>query len=830
MHLSRKLWLSLSLIFLLSQAPAQNISIEGKVINAQTQKPLPFVNITINGGQYGGTSDIDGKFRISVKNIQEVRSVVFSYVGFETFTYQVDSPEDLKPLYQPLEIKLRERSESLEEVLIQAGENPAHRIIRAAQKNRRKNNPERIASFQYQAYHKFYMTLAGEEEEETLRPNPDSVIVETLDSNEVRFLGYVEDHHLFLSESVTKREYIAPNVDKETVLAHRVSGFKRPGFMSAAASFEPFSFYEDYIEILDVPYLNPISKGSTDKYFFAIEDTAYSRFDTVYVISFTPYPNKNFNAMEGLLYINTNRYALQNVMASTLDSDALLQFKIEQKYDWIDEQYWFPSQIYAQVFFNEWKVDDRRIKGVFRNYIQDIEMKPALKKRNFDEVTLEVSPQADQRTDDYWQQYRVEKLERKDLQTYDFLDSLGKKLNFNRMVTISEAFTYQRVPIGWVDLDLSSLLKINRFEGVRIGAGFYTNHRLSQLFTLGAYGAYGTKDGRFKYGGSADFSLQKRWDLNLGLAYQDDVREPGQTFFLEESPLLFNRVIRQVLTERMDRVQQFQSHIGFRPLRNTEMRLGYHRQQIEPLYNYQFLESPLNGELPSANNTFDFSEFSLQLHYAKGQEYVRVGGRKLFVEEKTPSISFNYTRGEEILGGNFTYQRWEAQLRQHIRWRSLGTTSLFLVGGWIDGDVPYPILYNGRGSTRQMLLQIDDYFQTMELYEFLSDRFVNLFLTHNFGRLLYNSSSRVFKPELVLAHSMGWGSLDQPEQHQMISFKTMDQGYYESGFMIDNLLRVNYNVAYLGFGLGTYFRYGSYANDNLWDNTFFRIRSTVSFR
>ena len=55
------------------------IVVTGKVISEKTREPLPFVNIGIQGTNRGTTSDIDGRFSISI-NEQNVR-LNFTYVG-----------------------------------------------------------------------------------------------------------------------------------------------------------------------------------------------------------------------------------------------------------------------------------------------------------------------------------------------------------------------------------------------------------------------------------------------------------------------------------------------------------------------------------------------------------------------------------------------------------------------------------------------------------------------------------------------------------------------------------------------------------------------------
>ncbi|MEO1652222.1 MAG: DUF5686 family protein, partial [Bacteroidota bacterium] len=360
--MTRILITMLFVMAIFSQGQAQSLVLQGKVVDARSQEPLLFANIIINDGEKGTSTDIDGKFFLEVE-ASRLRKITFSYVGYTSFVYSINTSQDLNPLRQAIFIKLEEQASDLEEVLIQAGANPAHRIIRAATRNRRRNDPEKIRTFQYKSYNKFYVDLSGDSE-----TSPDSVIAQSVDSNFVKVLGHLENHHFFMSEVVTERKYRAPNYDKEEVLANRVSGIKDPGFTTLATDFQPFSFYRDFVEILRNSYRNPISPGSLDKYFFSIEDTTFQDTDTVFIISFQPFPDKNFEALQGILYINTNGFAIQNVIASPADTTGVFNFKIQQKYEFIDRQRWFPTQLMADIYFNNFQIGGKKVTGVNRTY------------------------------------------------------------------------------------------------------------------------------------------------------------------------------------------------------------------------------------------------------------------------------------------------------------------------------------------------------------------------------------------------------------------------------------------------------------------------------
>lgn len=805
---------------------AQDLIIQGKIIDAETKKPLPFANITVNEGQRGTTSDIDGKFYLNIQGLN-VRSVVFSYIGYTPFRYEVKEEADLKPLQRQMLIKLNEDRTLLPSFTIKAGENPAHRIIKAAYRNRKENDPTQIPSYAYRIYNKFYINL----EEDPLQES-DSLIAQTpADSNRQQLAQYLQEHHLFMAESFIEHKFIQPDFHKDVVLANRVGGLKNPRFAAIATDLQPFSFYDDYITILDKAYLNPISRGSTSKYFFAIEDTAYAQKDTVFVISFEPYPDKNFIGLKGLLYIHTGNYAIQNVLASSNDPDELIGFYIEQHYEWVENKYWFPTQLHANLTFNQMNLMGKRYVGFARSYIDSIQIRPPLKKRSFDEVTLEISDASATRDEGLWNRVRNQAISPKEQQSYDYLDSLGQANKFDRLVGLAEVLTYQYLPVKWVDFDLSKVLQGNRFEGLRIGIGAKSNHLLSERFSWGAYIAYGFKDNRLKYGFEGQVQLEKNFDVHLNLLYQDDVREPGRFSFPPNPNFSFfsSAMLREFLTLRMDRVKKFQASLNLRPIRNTFLSLGIQRRNVNPLYDYTFLQLANDGATDSLHQ-FRSSELSAQIHYAFGQEFAKIGSRKLFLQSAYPTLTLGYTYGANWLNADFEYHKWEAKIAHQIRWTNLGLSSLLIKAGWVRGEVPYSLLYNGLGITPRQPLVIDEFFQTMNLYEFLSDRFINIFLKHNFGQLLFRPNARFSRPELLLVQGIAFGSLNNPERHQAINFRTLESGYYESGVQINNLLRFNYlDVAYWGFGFGVYARYGAYARSKWSSNLALKLSSHFTF-
>ncbi|MNE48168.1 hypothetical protein D3C80_1426150 [compost metagenome] len=117
----------------------------------------------------------------------------------------------------------------------------------------------------------------------------------------------------------------------------------------------------------------------------------------------------------------------------------------------------------------------------------------------------------------------------------------------------------------------------------------------------------------------------------------------------------------------------------------------------------------------------------------------------------------------------------------------------------------------------------------MRPYEFLSDKYANLFLSHNFGGLLFNCGK--FQPGVTWHNNFGWGNLSNKSAHQLIDFKIKNKVFTETGLQIDNIFKLNYmNIANLGLGFGAYYRYGEYANEESNDNLVFKFSMAFSIK
>jgi hypothetical protein len=112
-----------------SVAQAQATRISGRVTDALTNEPIPFVTVVFQGGNGGTNTDFDGNYNLSSE--QPGDSLVFTLIGYKTVKMRVRSGQT-----QSINVSLSASKVELQEVVIKAGENPANVILKNIIRNK----------------------------------------------------------------------------------------------------------------------------------------------------------------------------------------------------------------------------------------------------------------------------------------------------------------------------------------------------------------------------------------------------------------------------------------------------------------------------------------------------------------------------------------------------------------------------------------------------------------------------------------------------------------------------------------------------------------------
>ncbi|OFX20187.1 MAG: hypothetical protein A2041_09300 [Bacteroidetes bacterium GWA2_31_9b] len=569
-------------------------------------------------------------------------------------------------------------------------------------------------------------------------------------------------------------------------------------------------------------YINPISKGSTNRYFFLLEDTLYTTSgDTVFIISYRPKKDKTFDGLKGFLHINTNGYAIQSVVAEPLEKDFGMMVSIKQNYEFVNNQQWFPKELHTEIIFDNVLKASQNITyqmvAVGRSYITDINLNPTLSSKDFSQVEVKILPDANEKTDVYWNENRSEPLYKKDSLTYVLIDSISKAENLESKLAGYEAIINGSIPYGIFNFPINKIVDYNNYEGWRLGLGLMTNKKLSRVFEIGGYFGYGFNDKDFKYGADLILTIHKKSESKLHFSYSNDVTEKAGYSFFEKLDLTTTELYRKFIISNMDKVDIQKLSYSFRAFNYLNTKIYFSNEIFESTDGYSYGTS-----VDNAVNRFTFSEIGIQFKYAYHEKFMQTQKYSYSMGTDYPVIYGNITRGLNLYNGEFEYTKYELKLSQTFRIKTLGKTKLTLVGGLVDGEVPLSKLYTGHANNHSFDLDAENSFAAMQMNEFYNDRFFSIFFRQELGSFFRIKN---YAPKFILASNFGIGEIDFNPKHQSLeTIQSMNKGYYESGILINNILKQQF----IGIGFGAFYRYGSYSYLKTADNFAYKFTCTIN--
>lgn len=801
------------LLLLFSLAAGAQTAITVTVKDAGDNSTLPFATITSNNKNF--IADGDGKLVLQ----QPADFFTVSYTGYKSQKVMVHA--GIK-FYR---IVLTPRPEILKEMVINAS-NPAHEIMGKAIKRKPGNDPQsKLESFKYKTYDRLVVTA-----------NPDSVSGKLdsvfayekigrrfmkLDSTAFKFKRIISRQHLYQTEKVSEFKYTKEQGLKEEVLATRMAGFKQPLYEFIGLKLQSYSVYTDKVELFETKYAGPLADDALLRYNYKILDTISINNRDAYVIYFSPKRNKK-NKLNGILYIDKDNYGVaqavfkvKNVMNITSTHYFAYQDSLNL---------WFPDRKTLNIIKGTNKADIKILGETIKfdpTDNQDIqrEKEPTdylyvySESNNFDKeynipltikrssVAIEIKDAAINRPENYWNQFRRDTLDSRSLKTYMTLDSLVAKDNWEKIIILGRRVINGYVPLGPVDIDLRRIVKYNNYEGFRVGIGGITNDKFSEIFRISGYGAYGTKDGQFKYSLGAAIRVGKFSNSWIGGSYTDDVKEIGSTSFATDKRVFKIYDPRPINLSTFYNHQSWQGYIETKLFPKTESVWQLTRSRIDPKFEYTF--NP-NGH---AYSVFDITTASVAIQWNPISDFMQTPNGRIEIEKRFPKFAFQYTQSVSgILGSDFNFGKIDFRAEYEKKYLNGQKASFLLQTGLAMGDTPLTHLYSTspnnldkNGVIARITFAGKNSFETMYFNEFFSSRYMMFQAKHGIKRF---TIFRSIKLSPVVVTRFAWGAMDNLSEHTGLQYNTLEKGYYESGF--------EFNEIFKGLGLTTFYRYGPY--------------------
>ncbi|OOQ59923.1 DUF5686 and carboxypeptidase-like regulatory domain-containing protein [Mucilaginibacter pedocola] len=740
--------LFIAFLFVSTTLAAQNTIVTGVVTDAATKKPLSFVAVSFTGSTIGANTKDDGSF--SLRSAQPYTQLKVTYLGYKEATVAVTPGKE-----QVINVRLFPSAQQINEVTIQAKkrtkytnkDNPAVELIRQVIANKEKNRPEAYNYVEYKEYDKMLFSFSNVSEKlpEKKFFRKYKFMFENKDSTSYPGKSLLP---IYLVEKLQQTYYRkTPEANKVVVLGEKSVNLgpavDNEGLGQYFQHLYPkVDIYANSSYLLGRQFLSPIADAAPSYYKFFITDTiTLANNQKLIQLSFTP-RNTNDILFEGDIYITLDgNYAVQKAgltINKNINVNFVRMMHVDLDFELNPDGRYHLSRSNTYADFG---ITAKRKSGLFGvrtvtygNYIVN-KMQPDVLYQP--DINLE-DDAVKHRSEEFWQQNRLDTLTKAESRTYHNIDSLTHMPSFRRTADLVTLFLAGYKGFGKFEVGpASTFYSFNPIEGFRLRVGGRTTVDFSKRWFFEGYAAYGFKDERWKYsvGGTYSFNAKSVYKFPqhfIKASFQRDTKIPGQElqFIQEDNVLLsFKRGTNDKYLYndqyKIDYIHELENHLSF-----TFGGRKWVQTPAGSLFPFQNGPSTMFSDLTT-------TEVSAGIRYAPGEQFYQGKLFRIPIINQYPIFSLDYTQGVKgALGGQYNYQNLRGRIDKRFYIAPFGFSDISAEGGRIFGQVPYPLLNIHRAN--QTFAYVIDSYNLMNFLEFVSDKYASINIDQHFGGFFFN--------------------------------------------------------------------------------------------
>jgi hypothetical protein len=677
-----------------SNITAGQTSITGRVTDAATGQPIPFITIVITGTSLGTSTDNNGNYILMFSG--HYSHIKFSYIGYQSVTRTIKPGQD-----NLLDIKLHRDQQQLKEVVVRSSKrqkyrnkgNPAVELIQKVINHKEDNRNQSSDYLQYDQYERIEMSFFNLSQH-FLDKGFFSKYKFMIDTTQVIEGKKQPSVPLFISEKLSQI-YYRKKPEKSIQIITGQKDINILKFIDTVGVTiylnrlygENIDLYSNNIFVLTNQFLSPIANHSPDFYKFFITDTIKVNNEELIELSFTP-RNKGDLLFEGKLLVTMDgHYAVKSCelnVNSHINLNFLRSFNTTLDFEHYPDGRYYLSKSDVKADFGISKGKGTSVFGertvVFSNY----KLNSPLPTSFYNGKDLQTKL-AFGNSDTNWAAYRADTLNKQTEQVYAKINKIESIPSFKRSAWIVSTLTGSFADFGSFQFGpINNMYTFDDLEGSRFWVGGRTTPKLSRNIFFEGYTAYGIKDDQLKYEFNTYISLNKvayyRYPSDyFKVGYQYDVGVPGELFPIDDNYsntlLSFQRGVSNYYiygkTFTLSYVKDFENHFSYN--------LGFKNwnQQAADALVYEN-----NGPENSLVHNLTTSELDLNLRYAPHEKIIEGTIYRYTIYSKYPIISLNINRGiKGLFNGSYNYTKIDANVIKRVYTSQLGYGDITIVGG-----------------------------------------------------------------------------------------------------------------------------------------------------
>ena len=714
--------------------------LRGRVVDADTKEGVPFCSVYFEGTTIGASTDLDGYYELETKTLSD--SLSASALGYSTLSKRVD-----KTLAeQEINFYLSDAGLTLEEVVVIAGENPANAIVRGIIANKDKNRIEGLNTYQYESYAKTELDLENisPKVQESKLMKPFAFVFENIDStsDEKPFLP------AYINESLSDVYYVQGGGNaKSVVKAQRTSGIKNQTIIDYIKRIhQDYSIYDDWIYVLDKPFISPFAKAGLAYYEYYIMDSTAMNGHWSYQLKFKP-KRKQEPTFFGDFWVADTAFAVQRVnmrMSPDVNINLVSRIIIYEEFQ-PQAEGWMPVKKKMVVDFTPTEGAPGMIARRTETYRDFFAGDPATRQHFAEKDEFYVLDDVEKDDEAFWEEARHEPLSKTEKTIYAVVDSIQNVPIYKTYAEIIEIIFVGYFEIGPVEVGpYSAVYSSNPVEGDRFRIGLRTSEQFSKEVRLGGFLAYGLKDEDFKYGGEVKWLASKRPRTLVGAGYINDISlnsENSESFVQGD---LFTGFLRRDIMQKLIRVEESKFFYERYWRNGFSNRITVLNRTMDPYglvtedgrgFNYAYLPNP--ATLTDVDTTINTTEIILKARFTKDEMIIDTEFDRNSFGSKYPIVELAYTLGVDgVMGSDFHYHKLDLSYRHYFYLNPVGWMSYRINAGKVFGTVPFLLMEVHPGNEGYFTGR--EIFNMMTRYEFASDTYASVLLEHHFDGFFLN--------------------------------------------------------------------------------------------
>ncbi len=717
------------------------------IVTDKSNQPIPFANVVFKNSSEGIVTNEDGIFYI--ESATTYKTLVVSCIGFSEKEITLE-----KQVNYDFKIKLDDQ-ESLKEVVVYAGKtskknNPALDILRKIWEKKRKNGLYLFDQYQMEKYEKVEFDInsidSAYRQQKIFKGM--EFIFDHVDTSKITGKTYLP---IFVNEALV--DVYGDNElkkVKEITKANKTSGFDgNQQILSFIKDlYSDYNIYNNYITLFDKSFTSPLSTTGIDVYNYVLRDSTFIDNKWCYNIVFYP-RRKNELTFKGDFWVNDTTYAIKKINMAVTKSANINWVKdiyVEQEFEVLNDSVFLLTKDYLMSDFalNK-KEKSPGVYGKRTTFYQNHKFNVKKPTAFYNSEVNFLDPEIYNKSEEYWEENRFEKLSKDEKGVYKMLDTLQGVKAFKRITTLvtilaSGYVNYNNFDIG----PIFSTVGFNDVEGFRVQLGGRTYFGPNDPWRVQAFTAYGFKDEKFKYGFAGKWMVDKKNRVIISGGNRRDVEQLGASLTTTNDVLARNYGSSAFFSTgsngKLTNLSLTNAYVAIEPVKNMTFQTGLTYKTLNsasPVFSldyYTTLPSVANpaGEI---SGKVVQSEFNLQAEFTPNRRTIAYGVERSIASSPYTTFFVNYSHGfKGVMNSDFKYEKLQLYFKQPITIGPLGRSTVIVELGKTFGTVPLGLLSIVPGN--QTYFTIENAFSNLNYYEFVTDQYSMFQWNHDFnGRL-----------------------------------------------------------------------------------------------